>query len=119
MLTCVLYLGKAVINLELLSLFINGQSPLRYLHSLPEGLRNSSIFGGNSECEMLCLNRGDGVLIIRSEVVEPILCDLVGVEVLKVVGACVGTRLLAKATIMLLSLFAVKVLDVRDIARRY
>ena len=36
MLTCVWYLGKAVINFELLSLFVNGQSPLRYLDSLPE-----------------------------------------------------------------------------------
>ena len=71
---------------------------------------------------MLCFNRGDGVLISRSEVVEPILCDLVGVEVLKIGWACAGTRLLAKArlkTIMLRSLLAVNALDVRDIARRY
>jgi hypothetical protein len=122
MLTCEWYLGKAVINFKLFSLFINDQSPLRYLDSLPEGLRNRSIFGSNSECEMLCLNRGDGVLIIRSELVEPVLCDLVGVEVLKIVVACGGTRLLAKArlkTIMLRGFFAVNALDVRDIARRY
>ena len=71
---------------------------------------------------MPCLNRGDGVLIRRSEVVEPILCNLVGVEVLKIGRLCAGTRLLAKArlkTIMLRSLFAVNALDVRVIARRY
>ena len=72
--------------------------------------------------KMLCLNRGDGVLIRRSEVVEPILCNLVGVEVLKSCRLRAGTRFLAKArleTVVLCCLLAVNALYVRDIARRY
>ena len=67
---------------------------------------------------MLCLNRGDGVLIRRSEVVEPILCNLVGVEVLKIGRLRAGTRFLAKArleTVVLCCLLAVNALYVRGI----
>jgi hypothetical protein len=114
------YLGEAVVHLELEAFFIYCCFPFRVLHGLPESLGNRRDLGRDGDCEVLCFNRRERVLVIGSEVVEPILRNVIFVEELERVRifACMRVVTLGRLkAVVLCSLYAVVTLNLGEIAR--
>jgi hypothetical protein len=84
------YLCEAVVHLELEASLIDSSFPFRVLHGLPECLGTRRVLSCDGECEVLCLNRRERILIIWSKIVEPILSNVVFVEGLESEDPCVS-----------------------------
>ena len=74
------YFGQAIVCLKLGSLFVNSSGPVRYLHRLPESLRDSRVLNDDGERVVLRLDSAEGELVVSGEVVKPVLCHFVFIK---------------------------------------